>query len=92
MLGYIPEPEPDGEIKSLSQFVLRQLGQMIDMTNAPQRHLKSFPGMNHEMTYSKAIAVAGIWLGVGLIGLHDTAGWSAVVAIFAAVATAMVMR
>ena len=40
----------------------------------------------------KGIATAGIWIGVGLIGLSDTQGWSAVCCLFALLATVAVWQ
>lgn len=43
-------------------------------------------------TLGRGIATAGIWIGVGLIGLGDDAGWSAVAALFALLGTLVVWR
>ncbi len=42
------------------------------------------------MDMSKGIAIAAIWIAVGMIGLNDRQGWSAVVALFAFMATLVV--
>lgn len=39
------------------------------------------------MTLGMGIAIAGIWIGVGLVGLKDKGGWSILVAICAFLAT-----
>jgi hypothetical protein len=43
------------------------------------------------MTLGRGLAVAGIWLGVGLVGLADTSGWSAAVSLFALFGTFLVL-
>ena len=37
------------------------------------------------------LAILGIWIGVGLVGLADTQGWSAIVAFFAMLSTLFVI-
>lgn len=43
------------------------------------------------MSIGAGIAIAGIWLGVGIVGLKDTQGWSVMVALLAMIATLMVV-
>lgn len=40
----------------------------------------------------KGIAISGIWIGVGIVGLHDTQGWTCAVAVFAFLSSAVVAR
>ena len=35
------------------------------------------------MRIGEGIAIAGIWIGVGVVGLHDSQGWTVVVAMMA---------
>ena len=38
----------------------------------------------------KAIAIVGVWIGVGLVGLHDSQGWVGFVAMAAMIATLVI--
>lgn len=40
--------------------------------------------------WAKGLGTAGVWLGTGMVGLADQKGWSALLGIFAFLATAVI--